>query len=240
MNAGNAERLTPPVDRVLVAGASGKTGRRVLDHLAGRSVTVRGLTRSAGPADRLRERGADEVVGDLLEPGDAARAIADVDAVLTCVGSTPLQVYRADEHVDGRGNRNLLEAAVDAGASTVVMLSSLGTGEPPSSLQARFFRRIVGPVVAAKAETERAIRESPLRHTILRPGLLVSYGPGGATVAEAGTGRWGFVTRGHVAKLLAAGPFTPAAADRTLEVARNPFQRGRGLTVDWQLPKGTA
>lgn len=241
MNAWTDERVAPAVDRVLVAGASGKTGRRVLDHLANRAVTVRALTRSPATAERLRDRGADAVVvGDLLEPADAARAVADVDAVLTCVGSTPLQVHHADEHVDGRGNRNLLEAAVDAGVSTVVMLSSLGTGEPPSSRQARFFRRVVGPVVAAKAEAERAIRESPVRHTIFRPGLLLSYGPGGATVAEAGTGRWGFVTREFVAKLLAAAPFTPAAADRTLEVARNPLQRGRGLAIDWQLPERIA
>lgn len=228
---------TPDVNRVLVAGASGKTGRRVLDRLAGRALTVRGLTRSRQKADRLRDRGADEVVvGDLLDPDDAARAVADVDAVLTCVGSTPLQVYRAHEHVDGRGNRNLLEGALDAGASAFVMLSSLGTGDPPSNRQARLFRRVVGPVVAAKAETERALRDAPIRHTVLRPGMLLSYGPAGTRVADAGTGLWGAVTRGTVAGILAAAPFTPAAANHTFEVAWNPIQRGRGLAIDWRLP----
>lgn len=229
------------IETVLVAGATGKTGRRVLAHLADRRITVRALTRSAEKATILRQRGADEVaVGDLLDPADATEAVAGVDAVLTCVGSTPLAVYRADQHVDGRGNRNLLQAAEAADVSTFVMLSSLGTGETPSSWQARFFRRVVGPVVAAKAEAERAIRESSLRHTILRPALLLSYGPGGARVAESGTGLWGYVTRGHVARLLAAAPFMPAAADRTLEVARNPLQRGRGLAIDWQLPRKNA
>lgn len=225
------------VDRVLVAGATGRTGRRVVSDLVDRPVTVRGLTRSQGAAARLRRRGADEVaVGDLLDPADAAAAVADVDAVLTCVGSTPLEVYRADEHVDGRGNRNLLGAAVDGDVSAFVMLSSLGTGTEPSSLQARLFRRAVGPVVAAKAETERALRDAPIRHTILRPGLLLSYGPAGARVAEAEAGLWGAVTRGTIAGLVAAAPFTTAAGNRTFEVAWNPLQRDLGLAIDWQLP----
>lgn len=227
----------PTVERLLVAGATGKTGRRVLGHLDGRPVAVRGLTRSATGAKRLRNRGADEVVvGDLFDPDDAARAVDGVDAVVSAVGSTPLAVHLADEHVDGKGNRNLLAAAEAADVSTFVMLSSLGTGDEPSSLQGRFFRRIVGPVVEAKAGAERAIRESALRHTIFRPGLLLSYGPSGSTVADVGAGLWGAVTRGTVARLLASAPFTPAAADRTFEVAGNPLQRDRGIAIDWRLP----
>jgi uncharacterized protein YbjT (DUF2867 family) len=227
----------PSIDRVLVAGATGKTGRRVLAQLADAPVTVRAMTRSQDRVDWLAARGADEVtVGDLLDPAHVRTAVTDVDAVLTCVGSTPLQVWTADEHVDGRGNTNLVEAAAAADVSTVVMLSSLGACGDRGSSQARFFRTVVGPVVAAKSDAERAIRQSGLRYTILRPGLLLSRGPDGATVAEAGTGLWGAVTRGSVARLIAASPFTPAAADRTLEVAGNPFQRAPGLAIDWHLP----
>lgn len=238
MSGGNGTGERPgDGDRILVAGATGKTGRRAIDHLAGRSVTVRAMTRAETNAPRLRERGADEVVvGDLLDPADAERAVAGVDAVLTCVGSTPLQVYLADDHVDGRGNRNLVAAADAGDPETFVMLSSLGTNPDPSSWQGRFFRLVVGPVVAAKAETERALRAADLRHTVFRPGLLLSYGPGGASIADAGAGLWGAVTRGYLAKLLAAATVTPAAADRTFEVAGNPLQRNAGLAIDWQLP----
>lgn len=225
------------VDRILVAGATGKTGKRALGHLAGRSVAVRATTRAEANAGRLRERGADDVVvGDLLEPSVAERAVVGVDAVVTCVGSTPLQVHLADEHVDGRGNRNLIEAADAGDPDRFVMLSSLGTDPDPSSWQARFFRLVVGPVVRAKAETERALRSAALRHTVLRPGLLLSYGPGGAAVADAGAGLWGAVTRGYLAKLLVAATVTPAATGRTFEVAGNPLLGGVGVDVDWQLP----
>lgn len=224
------------VERILVAGATGKTGRRAIAHLAGSDPTVRAMTRSDPRADRLREHGADEVViGDLLDPTDAERAVDDVDAVLTCVGSTPLQVHLADEHVDGLGNRHLIEASAAADVGAFVMQSSLGAGEEPSSFQGRFFRLIVGPVVAAKSEAEQSLREADLRHTIFRPGLLFSYGPGGASVAEAGAGLWGAVTRGYVAKLMTAAPFTPAAADTTFEVAGNPLQRDAGRDIEWRF-----
>lgn len=225
------------VERILLAGASGKTGRRVLGRFADADVAVRALTRSVEKRRTLERAGADEVVvGDLQNAADARRAVDGVDAVLTCVGSTPLQVHLADDHVDGTGNVNLVEAAVDEDVTAFVMLSSLGVDGDRNSWMARFFRTIIGPVIEAKTRAERAIRESGMRYTVFRPGLLVSYGPGVSRVAEAGTGLWGAVTRGEVARLIAAAPFTPAAANRTFEVAANPVQRGQGTSVEWREP----
>ena len=233
----NSDEPDGDVERLLLAGASGKTGRRVLRRFEPTDVTVRALTRSAEKRDPLRRAGADEVVvGDLKNSIDAQRAVERVDAVLTCVGSTPLQVYLADEHVDGTGNVNLVEAAAAEGVETFVMQSSLGVDGDRGSWMARFFQTTVGPVVAAKTTAERAILESGLRYTIVRPGLLLSYGPGVSRVADAGAGLWGAVTRGEIARLMAAAPFTPDAANRTFEVAANPFQRGQGLAVDWREP----
>jgi len=225
------------IDGVLIAGATGKTGSRLLGHLAGTDLTVRALTRSDEKEAMLHRRGADEVlVGDLLDPADADRAVEGVNAVCTCVGSTPLQVHLADRHVDGTGNCNLVDAAVDAGIETFVMQSSLGVDDDRGSWMARLFRRIVGPVTEGKTRTETRLRESPLRHTIFRPGVLLSYGPSVSHVADAGTGLWGVVTRGEVARLMAAALVTPAAAHRTLEVAYSPTQRGSGLDLDWTTP----
>ena len=125
------------IERILVAGATGKTGRDVLRHLAEAEadadvdLTVRGLTRSPDSEQTLRERGADEVVvGDLMDPGDARRAVDGIDAVLSCVGSTPLQVHLADRHVDGAGNVNLVNAAVEAGISGAAL--DAGETAPPA------------------------------------------------------------------------------------------------------------
>lgn len=227
------------VDTALVAGASGGTGQELLRLLSSRVPTVRALTRSAAKAEHLRRAGADEVVvDDLLAPDDLSQAVTGVDVVYSAVGSGIADVRGDGPLVDGAGAQALLHAAVDAGATAFVMESALGVGDDPASPLATAFDLAIGPIQRAKAETEAALRDAPLRHTILRPGVLTN-GPrtDRVTVARPGARLWGAVSRADVARLLAAAPVTPAAADETFEVVSIPRFRDRALAVDWQLPR---
>lgn len=235
------------METVLLAGAGGKTGREVLARLTATDHRVRALTRSDAKVDRLERAGADEVVvGDLLDEADAERAVEGADAVVTCVGSTPVEVLgqaaRGGELVDGRGNANLVEAAARAGVDRFVMQSSLGVGDDRASLMAWSFRLLVGPAVRAKTRAERALGESGLTYTVLRPGVLTNRGvTGDVRVADAPAGLWGLVSRADVARLLVAALHTPDAADRTLEVVWNPLVADRaptdGADIDWHHPE---
>jgi uncharacterized protein YbjT (DUF2867 family) len=223
---------------VLLAGASGDTGRRVLYLLSRSALDVRAVTSSPGKVSQLERAGADEaLLCDLFDRSDAERAVEGVDIVLTTVGSTPQEVFLADELVDGTGNINLVESAADAGVETIVMESSLGVDSDRTSPMARFFGLAIGRVLDAKTEAERAIRESGIEYTVFRPGILTT---GAATddvqVAPAESGLWGAVSRADVARLVTAAPFTPDARDRTLDVVRNPLQRGRSERIDWRHP----
>lgn len=73
-----------------------------------------------------------------------------------------------------------------------------------------------------KATTESALRSSPLRHTILRPGVLTN-GPRAddVTVAEPGTKLYGAVSRGDAARLLVAAPVIEGAAVLTVDSVRS-------------------
>lgn len=231
---------TEPNDRtrVALAGASGDTGRRVLYLLVRSAFEVRALTSSPEKASELEAAGADEVVVcDLLDPRDAERAVEGTNVVVTTVGSTPRDVFLADELVDGRGNVNLVESAAAAGAEYVVMESSLGVGGDRESAMARFFALSIGPVLDAKTEAERAIRESGMDYTILRPGVLTT-GPAtdDVQVAPAESGLWGTISRADVARLLIAAPFTSEAKNRTLDAVRNPLCRKRSERIDWHHP----
>ncbi|MFB6191883.1 MAG: NAD(P)H-binding protein [Haloarculaceae archaeon] len=227
------------MDRVLVAGATGGTGRACLEVLRRTSLSARGLTRSPDRRRTVLRAGADEaVVGDLFDPADAARAVDGCDAVVSAVGSSPRAVLTADEFVDGVGTRHLVDAARSAGAEAFVMVSALGVGGDGGPL-GRVFNAAIGPVQRAKADGERALRESGLRYTILRPGVLLPAGRLGddVQVAEAGTGLWGAVARRDVARLAVAALATDRATDRTFEVVSNPLLRDRALAVDWRLPE---
>jgi len=162
---------TDDIDTVLLAGATGGTGREVLRLIGSRVDTVRALTRSVDAAPDLRAAGADEVVvDDLLNPDGLAAVVDGADAVISAVGSTLSAVRDGPPFVDGAGNRALLTAAVGAGVDAFVMESAIGVGPEPASPLAKAFDGVIGPLQAAKGEAEAAIRDAAVRHTIFRPG----------------------------------------------------------------------
>lgn len=227
------------IETVFVAGASGGTGREILRLAGSRVPTVRALTRTPAKRRDLRAAGADEVVvDDLLDPDDLAGALDGVDAVLSAVGSDLRDVASDGPFVDGVGAQNLLDAAVERDVDAFVMESAIGVGDDPASPLATLFGAVIGPIQRAKGETERAVRDAPIRHTIFRPGILTD-GPrtDDVTVAAPGAKLWGAVSRADVARLMLAAPVTEAAADRRFEVVETPSLRERGVSIDWRLPE---
>lgn len=226
------------VETLLIAGASGGTGRAILRLAGPRVPTVRALTRDENRRQQLLNAGADEVVvDDLLQPQALGDALRDVDVVLSAVGSSVRDVRSGGPFVDGDGAQTLLESAVDAAVKTFVMESAIGVGDDPASSLASVFDLAIGPIQQAKAETEAALRNADINHTILRPGVLT----GGSrtdhvTVADPGAKLWGTVSRADVARIMLAAPVTPAATDRTFEVVSTPSFAGRGRRIDWLLP----
>ncbi|PSP97582.1 3-beta hydroxysteroid dehydrogenase [Halobacteriales archaeon QS_5_70_17] len=233
--------MRPEEATVLVAGASGRTGREAVDALLDAGIEVRALTSRPAAAETLELQGADEViVGDLLDPGDAGRAVGGVDAVLCAVGSS-LRDLLGGPLVDGEGTVDLVTAAAEAGVERFALVSSIGVGDSRPGMPSPFRVALDSAgVLPAKERAERRLRASDLSHTILRPGGLTGApATGDVLVGEGGDTVSGTVPRADVARLLAAAPFTPAAEDRTFEVVAREGLRGRpsGLVdVDWSVP----
>ena len=75
--------------RVIVFGATGRTGRHVLRLALDRGHEVTAFGRSA---DRLDpEPGVSAFKGDVLDPGAVAAAVEGHDGVIVCLGSTGLR-----------------------------------------------------------------------------------------------------------------------------------------------------
>ena len=111
--------MAAPALAVTVTGSAGRIGRAVAAELLARGHRVRGFDRvpSPGLADQLR--------GDLMRPGDVARAVAGADAVVH-LAATPdeddfLTRLLPDNVV---GLYHLLEQARLAGVRRVVLASS--------------------------------------------------------------------------------------------------------------------
>lgn len=228
---------------VLVAGASGKTGREILRELRGTDATVRAATTSPEKTGALRRLGADEViVGDLLEPTDARRAVDDADAILCAVGTRPSIGALYGPLVDGEGVSNLIAAAREGDVERFVYESAIGVGDSREAMSPLIRLAIYRPL-KAKEHAEEHLRTSGLIYTILRPGRLTNDPPtGDVVVSEGGTIRPGKIPRADVARLMVASLFTPASENQTFEIVSKEGLRGTPtgvIEIDWRFPGAT-
>jgi predicted dehydrogenase/nucleoside-diphosphate-sugar epimerase len=169
--------------RVLVTGASGFIGCRVAEVLhLGKGWQVRALVHKPGSAARLARLPVDMVQGDLKSPDDMARAVSGCDAVVHCAIGTDYGQRREIFAVTVDGTRRLAAAALAAGVSRFVHLSSIAVH---GNVRDEFIDEAT-PVrpsrrddySESKAQAERLIEEAAragLPAVILRPGCV--YGP---------------------------------------------------------------
>jgi len=154
---------------VLVTGAHGRLGSRIVALLLHRQHGVRALVRSDGQATALRELGADAVVADLR--GDVEWTAAGCDAAVFAAGARHRTELGA---IDAGGAAKLAEAADRYDFARFVLCSVIGADQPE--------RRSGGvrEFLAAKQHAERRLARLAVPWTILRLGRLTE---------EPGTGR---------------------------------------------------
>jgi nucleoside-diphosphate-sugar epimerase len=105
---------------VLVTGAHGFIGARLVQRLLTGGSRVRALVRRADAVPH-----AEMVVGDIADPETVREATADVDAVVHCAAYDGSDFAEA-RHVNLDGTRALAEAALGAGCRRFVHLSTCG------------------------------------------------------------------------------------------------------------------
>jgi len=115
--------------RLLVLGASGRTGRLVVEQALGHGHEVTAFVRDPArltlSSERLRV-----VAGDATKASDVQAALAGHDAVVSALGSAgerPVHVY-------SDGVANTLRAMTARGVGRLVVLSAVGVGTDGSGL----------------------------------------------------------------------------------------------------------
>jgi uncharacterized protein YbjT (DUF2867 family) len=147
--------------KVLVAGAHGRLGSRVVALLLSRGDAVRALVRSAQQADALRDVGAEAVVGDLRD--DVEWTADGCDATVFAAGAR----HRGDlASVDATGAARLAEAAYRYEHTRFILCSVIGADRPERRSGG------VGEFLAAKHHAERRLAGLDIPWTSLRFGRL--------------------------------------------------------------------
>jgi NAD(P)H dehydrogenase (quinone) len=117
------------VEKFLVTGATGETGRYTVQRLLEKGHAVRALVhREDERSEALRVTGAEVVVGDLLDHDDAVRATVGTSAAYFCYPVRP-GLIQATTYFAGAAKR--------AGLEAVVNLSQISAREDSKSRAAR-------------------------------------------------------------------------------------------------------
>jgi nucleoside-diphosphate-sugar epimerase len=180
--------------RILVTGASGFIGGRVVERLVLEGMApVRAMVRAWSRAARVARFDIDVVAADLMVPDQVDAALRGVTHVVHCA-------YTDEPTVIVEGTRNVLTAALAAGVERLVFLSTaevyrphlVGEVDEASRIELRGNR-----YADAKIGAEELCREfgaRGLRCTILRPSIV--YGPFGKAwtcniAKRLQSGQWG-------------------------------------------------
>jgi uncharacterized protein YbjT (DUF2867 family) len=115
---------------VLVVGATGSLGGKVVDELLERGKNVRALVRPTTDASRLESRGVEIARGDMLDLDSLVAAMNGADAVITTAAGYTRGGKNAHD-IDTVGNANLAEAAHRAGIRRFVLTSILTCDQTP-------------------------------------------------------------------------------------------------------------
>jgi putative NADH-flavin reductase len=163
--------------RLLVLGASGGVGRRVVATARARGWSVRAQTRDAArvaPAE-----GVEPVEADPTDSARVAEIVSGCDAVVFALGVDRL----GRTMLFSDATRALIAGMTAAGVRRLVAITGVGAGETRGH-GGWFYDRVIFPLFtrdryADKDRQEALIRESGLDWVIVRPAPFVSKaGPG--------------------------------------------------------------
>lgn len=158
--------------RVAVFGASGRTGRAIVDAALARGWTVRAFVRQ--PSSLPVQPGLELIVGSLDDRELVERAVRGIDAVAIVLGPRP----PSREVFCAQATRVVIRAMEHAGVDRLLCQTGAMVGELPPSLSwgirlmAWWFRCQRPAVAADRAEQERLVSTSGLKWTILKPPRL--------------------------------------------------------------------
>jgi uncharacterized protein YbjT (DUF2867 family) len=176
---------------ILVTGATGNVGRRVVSELTSRGAAVRAFVRDRAKAAEVLPGDVEVAIGDFTIPDSVRDAFAGVDRVFLTSANGPDEVTHETA---------VIEAAVPASVRLLVKLSALGAqvGSPRPGLDWH-------------GQIEQHLRQSGLPAVVLQSNLFMSNLcasadaiAGGALPAPAGDAAVSFVDPADVAAVASA------------------------------------
>jgi putative NADH-flavin reductase len=162
---------------IVILGASGRTGRLVVENAVARAHRVTALVRSASslaPSELLRV-----TVGDPTTVADVTRVVRDQDVVISCLG----QRSAGDAMLLGSAAAATIQAMQATDVSRFLVVSQ-GLLFPSRNPIITILKLVFARQIADSARMEEQVRRSDLDWTVVRPPRLLEGGtPQGYRIA---------------------------------------------------------
>jgi uncharacterized protein YbjT (DUF2867 family) len=176
--------------RVIVFGATGKTGQHVLRAALGEGHEVTAFGRSI---DRIEidDPGLETHRGDVFDADPVKAATEGQDAAIVCLGSTGL----GDKTTLSAGTKSVVDAMVANDVQRLIVMSAAGVADSWRQIpwtSRLLFRTLLRNVHADHQAQEALVEASPLDWTIVRAAVLKD---------DPATGRYTATNTGPISKI---------------------------------------
>lgn len=194
----------PATSKILVLGATGGTGRLIVQQALARGYEVAALVRSPEKAADLK--GAKIVVGDARDESALRQALKGQFAVISALG-TGVSPFREVTFLSS-ATRALVSAMKAEHVPRLVAITGLGAGDSRGhggfAFDNLFFPLLLRNVYADKDRQEAVVKDSGLDWVLVRPSILNNK-PGGKPVralTDLSAFHGGSIARADVAKFV--------------------------------------
>ena len=198
---------------LVVLGATGGTGRLVVEQALAAGHTVTALVRSPERLT-LRNPNLHVIAGQATDPSAVSRALDGADALISTLGGSGSLISDSTQAI--------IDAAPKAGVSRVVVLSSFLVERDRFDPVTRLLTGLaMGSMIKDKSAGEKALRDSDLDWTIVYASGLTDGPPSGSVVVLTEGRKWSLshrIARADVAAWLVQAATSPQTSRRSVSI----------------------
>ena len=163
---------SPEMGIILVTGATGYIGGRLVPELIARGYRVRVMLRAEWPGGQERWPGVEQVIADAADPASLRTALQGVHTAYYLIHSLLLGPKNF-ETADARNAANFRQAAEAEGVRRIIYLGGLGD-----------MRTVLSRHLRSREHVADELRAGPIPTTVLRAAIIIGAGSASYEIIE--------------------------------------------------------
>jgi len=200
------------MEKVLIAGANGKTGTQIVKILKHRGhYDPVAMIRKTEQSEKFEQMGVATKLLDIED--DMSGQFDGISKIIFAAGSGSSTGKEKTIAVDEKGAMSMIDEAKKAGIKNFVMLSSMGADDPASNGK-------ISHYLEAKHNADEHLKSSNLNYCIVRPGHLVDEDGTGSIDASPKLNKYGDISRADVAQVLVLALDHASISNKTIEILK--------------------